>query len=38
MTPAFTAGKVKAIFPQMEAVAKELASYLSKHPQELNVS
>lgn len=37
ITPAFTSNKIKAIFPQMVAVSKDFADYLSKHPGELQI-
>ncbi|KAK6642293.1 hypothetical protein RUM44_014016 [Polyplax serrata] len=37
LTPAFTAGKIKAIYPTMGDVVLELIKYLKRHPEELHV-
>lgn len=38
ITPAFTVGKIKNIYPSIVEVAKQLVQYLKDHPEELHVS
>ncbi|KAL0266932.1 UNVERIFIED_CONTAM: hypothetical protein PYX00_009337 [Menopon gallinae] len=37
ITPAFSSGKIKSMYPQMIEIAKEFNIYLKKHPEEIHV-